>query len=345
MRVLVTGAQGYIGMHLVPTLTARGHQVVGVDTGYYADRQLYPAALDSHLIARDIRHLTVDDLRGFDACVHLAELSNDPVGQFNPALTYEINHAGSVRLARLCRQAGVTRFVYSSSCSVYGAGTEDVKTEDSPVAPLTAYARCKVLVERDVAALADEEFSPTFLRNATAFGASPSMRFDLVLNNLAGLAWTTGVIALTSDGTPWRPLVHVRDICRAVACVLEAPRDVVHNETFNVGDNAANYRVGEIAAIVQRAFPGCRITLGPPGADARSYRVAFDKIRERLPAFCCERTAADGAEELRATFQRVGLTPEVFQCRTFTRLKQLQYLVSTGRLDSRFFWADTPVVR
>jgi nucleoside-diphosphate-sugar epimerase len=346
MRVLVTGAQGYIGVHLASALLARGHEVVGVDTGYYADRQLYDGGLRRPpVLARDIRRLTLDDVRGFDACAHLAELSNDPLGQMNRALTFEINHAGSVRLAQLCKAAGVSRFVYTSSCSVYGVGSDDVKTEESAPNPQTAYAECKVLVERDVGALADARFSPTFLRNATAYGASPSMRFDLVLNNLAGLAWTTGVIAMTSDGTPWRPLIHVQDICRAIICALEAPREAVHNEIFNVGDDTANYRIREIAEIVGSVFEGCGLTFGAPGGDNRSYRVAFDKIHARLPGFSCGWNALAGTRELRELFGRLPLTPEEFAAPTFTRVRQLTRLVEAGRLDERFFWVERSAIQ
>jgi nucleoside-diphosphate-sugar epimerase len=338
MNVLVTGADGYIGVPLVQTLGARGHHVVPLDTGFYADGWLYDGAPRLHCRRRDVRQVDERDLTGFDAVVHLAELSNDPLGQHRPEVTYRINHAGSRRLARLARRAGVRRFVYSSSCSVYGAGVDGWLTEESPTQPLTAYAECKLLVERDVAALADDGFCPTFLRNATAYGASPRMRFDLVLNNLAGLAWTTRRIAMVSDGSPWRPLVHVRDIGEAMAEVLEAPIEAVHNQTFNVGENDANYRVKEIAEIVAEAFPGCALTFGAPSGDQRSYRVSFDKIHERLPGFRCSRNAWDGARELRAVFESVGLSADVFQFRAFTRLAQLQHLLATGQIDDDFFW-------
>jgi nucleoside-diphosphate-sugar epimerase len=283
-----------------------------------------------------------EDLAGFDALIHLAELSNDPLGALNPEITFEINHLGSVRLARLCKQVGIPRFVYTSSCSVYGAGANGYRTEESEVLPQTAYARCKVLVERDVSALADDDFSPTFLRNATAYGPSPRMRFDIVVNNLSGLAWTAKEIRLTSDGTPWRPLVHVLDICGAIASTVEAPRDLVHNETFNVGHTQENYRVREIAEIVAETFPGCGLSIGNSDGDNRSYRVSFDKIHERLPGFTCRFVTSDGARQLLDTFTRVGLTADVFQSRPFTRLHQLQHLIDTKQVDSRLFWSAAP---
>jgi len=339
MKVLVTGTDGYIGVLLAPTLLERGHEVVGVDTGFYRAGWLYNGVSQApRWINKDIRHITEEDLEGFEAVVHLAELSNDPLGQINPEITYQINHQGSVELAKKCKKVGITRFVYTSSCSVYGAGSDDFKTEESEVNPQTAYARCKVLVERDVSALADDDFSPTFLRNATAYGPSPRMRFDLVLNNLAGLAWTTGQIAMTSDGTPWRPLVHVLDICQAIACTLEAPREVVHNQIFNVGDTEENYRVREIAQVVSEAFPGCELTFGSSDGDTRSYRVSFEKIRTRLPGFKCRRNITMGAHQLRELFERIDMSRETFEFRAFTRLKQLTYLLRTQQLDDNLFW-------
>jgi nucleoside-diphosphate-sugar epimerase len=339
MRVLVTGTDGYIGAQLAPLLCERDHQVVGLDTGYYCDGLLYgDAARGMTGIRRDVRRITEDDLRGFDAVMHLAELSNDPLAQRNPALTYEINYHASVALAQKCKAAGVRRFIYSSSCSVYGVGTAELMTEEAPLNPQTAYAECKALVERDVLPLADRTFWPTFLRNATAYGPSPRMRFDIVLNNLAGLAWTEGEIRMTSDGTPWRPLVHVLDICEAFACVLEAPPDVVSGQIYNVGDTEQNYRVRDIAEVVAAAFPGCGLTFGTSDGDNRSYRVAFDKIRACLPGFRCRRDAAVGARELRAVFEQTGMTREVFEFRAFTRLKQLDHLVSTRQVDDRLFW-------
>ncbi|MFU8862185.1 MAG: NAD-dependent epimerase/dehydratase family protein [Cyclonatronaceae bacterium] len=340
MNILVTGTDGYIGSVLAPWLISKGLNVTGLDTGFYRSGWLYNQNGNRYpsYINKDLRHITADDLRGFDAVVHLAELSNDPLGEINPEITFKINHKGSVRIAQLCIEAGISRFVYASSCSVYGVGSDDHKTEESEVNPQTAYAECKVRVERDVSALADDRFSPTFLRNATAYGPSPRMRFDIVLNNLAGFAWTTQEIKMTSDGMPWRPLVHIRDISKAVYCALTAPRAAVHNQIFNVGDTRENYRVKEIAEIVSAAFPGCRTSFGDSGGDNRSYRVSFDKINSQLPGFSCEHTAKDGAEELYRIFSSIDMSAEVFNDRPYTRLKQLKYLLSTGQVNDDLFW-------
>ena len=310
MRVLLTGSEGYIGTVLGPYLTDRGHDVVGIDTGFHRVGWLYNGVESSPAwINRDIRRVSVDDLRGFDALVHLAELSNDHVGQLNPQITFEINHLGSVRLAQLCREAGVQRFVYMSSCSVYGSAGDDYSTETSPVQPLTAYAQCKVLVELDLGAMAGDAFSPTFLRNATAFGASPRMRFDLVVNDLAGHAWTERVIRMQSDGTPWRPFVHILDISQAIALVLEAPRERVHNQILNVGDYAQNYQVLEIAQIIASTFPGCRLEFGDSTGDHRNYRANFGKIRQVLPEFRCRIDVERGAQQLLDVFKAVDMSP------------------------------------
>jgi nucleoside-diphosphate-sugar epimerase len=339
MKVLVTGTSGYIGSLLGPYLMERGHEVVGVDTGFYQEGWLYNAVKQFPTwIMKDIRQITEEDLEGFDAVVHMAELSNDPLGQLNPEITYVINHQGSVALANMAKKAGVKRFVYTSSCSVYGIGSDDYRTEESDPAPITAYAKSKIMVERDVSCLANGEFSPTFLRNATAYGASPRMRFDIVLNNLSGLAWTTKEIKMTSDGQPWRPLVHVLDICQAIACSLEAPVEAVHNQILNVGDTEENYRVREIAEIVSNTFPGCQLTLGKSDGDDRSYRVSFDKIKAKLPGFNPKWNAQKGAEQLHELFERIDMTDERFQFRAFTRIKQLQYLIQSNQLDKELFW-------
>ncbi len=341
MRICVTGSEGYLGSLLAPELLRRGHDVIGIDTGFYKEGTLYRSGATTPMtLAKDLRQIEVGDLHGMDALVHMAELSNDPIGQLAPTITYDINHKASVRLAELARQAGVKRFVYMSSCSVYGVAEGDYVNETSPTDPQTAYAICKTWVERDVKPLADKQFSPTFLRNATAYGASPHMRFDIVLNNLAGLAWTTGKIMMTSDGTPWRPLVHGLDICRAIVAVLEAPREAVHNEIFNVGDTKLNYRVKEIAGVVAETFTGCQLSFGAPGQDNRSYRVSFEKIRKHLPGFSCAWDARKGAQQLVALFKKIDMPQEVFQHRTFTRLKQLEYLIRTRQINEEFFWRE-----
>ena len=342
MKVLVTGSEGYIGAVLAPFLLEQGFDVTGLDTGFYRDGWLYTPRHTTlpRCLCKDIRDVTPADLEGFEAVVHLAELSNDPLAQRDPAVTFRINHQGTVHLARQCRAAGVPRFVYTSSCSVYGLGTGDLKDETSAPNPQTAYAECKVLVERDVGAMASPQFTPTFLRNATAYGPSPRMRFDLVLNNLAGLAWTAREIRMTSDGTPWRPLVHVEDIARAIAATLRAPREAVQGQVMNVGDSQANYQIRDIAEIVSRAFPGCTVSFGRPDPDTRSYRVSFEKIRRILPEFRCAHDAASGAEELARLFRRIDLSPETFAFRAFTRLKQLEYLSRTRQIDGECRWAD-----
>lgn len=339
MKLLVTGTEGYIGSLLAPLLMQNGHEVLAVDTGFYKVGWLYNGTeFTAKTLNKDIRHITTEDLQGVEAVVHLAELSNDPTGQLSPTITYDINHKGSIRLANLAKAAGVRRFVYMSSCSVYGVATGNDVTEESAVNPQTAYAECKTLVERDLKQMADDSFSPTFMRNATAFGASPRMRFDIVLNNLAGLAWTLKEIKMTSDGTPWRPLVHVLDICKAILCTLEAPRDIIHNQVFNVGDTAHNYQVKEIAEIIANTFTGCQLSFGDNGADNRSYRVSFEKINKVLPGFKCDWDAQAGAKQLFDYFTLIDMTSETFQFRGFTRLKQLEYLLRTAQIDDNFFW-------
>jgi nucleoside-diphosphate-sugar epimerase len=344
MRIFVTGVDGYIGCMLVPRLIAEGHDVVGLDTGYYREGWLYSnqqkLPVSAGTLCRDLRNIDSGDLEGFDAIVHLAELSNDPLGENNPDVTDDINHSGSVRLAKIAKEVKVPRFVYTSSCAVYGVASEDIVSETSTVNPQTAYARCKVLVEKDVGALADDTFSPVFLRNATAYGPSPRMRFDIVLNNLVGLACTTGKIAMISDGTPWRPLVHVEDICTGISCALSAPKEAIHGEVFNVGCDDENYQVLEIAEFVKAAYPDCDLTFGEIGSDNRSYRVNFEKITNGLPGFKCSHRAEAGALELRDLFQKIMLDSSRFGFRAFTRLRQLEYLISTGQLDKSFYWSN-----
>ena len=286
----------------------------------------------------------VADLEGVDAVVHLAELSNDPIGENDPDLTMDVNHRGSVGLARLAREAGVKRFIQASSCSTYGAGGDEMRTETSELAPQTAYARCKILVEQGVRELMDDDFTPVFMRNATAYGASPRQRFDLVLNNLCGFAHTIREIRMTSDGSPWRPITHIEDICEAMLCALKAPKDAVAGEAFNVGADSENYRIREIAEIVAKTFPGCELTIGESGGDTRSYRVSFAKIREHMPEFRTSWTAERGAQQLRSVFERIGLTKEMFENPPYTRLKELRYLQDTQQIDAKLFWRTPEAV-
>ena len=340
MRVFVTGVDGYIGAVLAPYLLSHGMEVVGLDTGYYRDGWLYAAAAGAtpFTLNKDLRSITAADLAGCEAVVHLAELSNDPLGQNNPAVTYQINHQGSLALAQRALRAGIRRFVYTSSCSVYGAGSGEFLDEGAAVNPQTVYAECKTLVERDLLALAGTGLVPVLLRNATAFGPSPRMRFDIVINDLCALAWTTGRIAMTSDGSPWRPVVHVQDICQAIYRSLTAPEAAVAAKTFNVGQTSENYRVRELAQIVAEEFPGCEVAVGTAAGDNRSYRVNCDRIRDQLPGFACQYSARDGVRQLRHLFERIQLSPDVYRFRAFTRLKQLQYLQATAQIDSDFYW-------
>jgi len=339
MNVLLTGSEGYLGTLAVPVLADRGHEVTGLDTGFYREGLLYHAGADQpRTLIRDIRRVTPDDLGGFDAIVHMAELANDPLGELQPDITYDINHRGTIHLAEAAIAAGVPRFVYMSSCSVYGVASQDEVTEEAPVNPQTVYAECKTRCERDLKPLASQDFTPCYLRNATAFGASPRQRFDLVLNNLCGLAATTGRIAMTSDGTPWRPLVHGLDIAQAIACCLDAPREAIHDEVFNVGSNEQNYQIREVAKKVGEVFTDCEVTFGEPSPDNRSYRVNFDKIRRHLPDFTCGWNADRGVRQFHELFARIGFAADQFEHRSFTRLKQLQHLIRTAQIDERFFW-------
>ncbi|NEQ80079.1 MAG: SDR family oxidoreductase [Moorea sp. SIO2I5] len=339
MRVLVTGHKGYIGTVMVPMLLAQGYDVFGLDSDLFEKSTFGEGIREIPELKKDIRDVTATELEGFDALIHLAGLSNDPLGNLNPDLTYQINHAASVHLAKLAKAAGIERFVFSSSCSNYGAGGDDWLTEESSFNPVTPYGISKVRVEQDVTQLADDNFSPTFLRNATAYGVSPRLRFDLVLNNLVAWAFTTGQVYIKSDGTPWRPIVHIEDISQAFIAVLEAPRELVHNQAFNVGRNEDNYRIRELAEIVKETVPGCEIEYAKDaGPDKRCYRVDCSRIIQTLPEFKPQWNARRGAQELYQAYQTVGLTLEEFEGPRYQRIAHIKQLLSTSRLDQTLRW-------
>ncbi|MEU9150511.1 SDR family oxidoreductase [Streptomyces sp. NPDC048417] len=342
MRVLLTGHQGYLGTVMAPVLKAAGHEVVGLDAGLFADCVLGPQPADPPGERVDLRDVTADHVAGVDAVIHLAALSNDPLGSLAPELTYDINHHASVRLARLARDAGVRRFLYASTCSVYGAsGDPDLSNlvaEDAPLRPVTPYAESKVRVEDDLHALADGDFTPVFMRNATAFGYSPRLRADIVLNNLVGHALLSGEVLVLSDGTPWRPLVHAADIARAFTAALTAPREAVHDRAFNIGSEINNVTVAEIAEQVAEAVSGAKVVItGENGADPRSYRVDFSRFRAAIPGFDCEWTVKQGALELADAYRNFGLTREDFEQR-FTRLAVLRAATDAGTVDDTLRW-------
>jgi nucleoside-diphosphate-sugar epimerase len=321
---------------LVPLLRRAGHELTGLDSDLFERCTFGEGIEEIPSLRKDVRDVEFSDLEGFDAVLHLAGLSNDPLGDLDPELTYEINHLASVRLAELAKQAGVPRFIFSSSCSNYGAGGDDLLDESSAFNPVTPYGISKVQVEQDVAKLADSKFSPTFLRNATAYGVSPRLRFDLVLNNLVAWAYATGKVFIKSDGTPWRPIVHIEDISRAFLAVLEAPVDLVHNEAFNVGRSEDNYRIRELAEIVKETVPGTEIEYAADaGPDKRCYRVDCSKIQRVLPSFQPAWNARRGAEELYSTYQRIGLRVDDFEGVKYKRIAHIRHLIAEGILDTK----------
>jgi nucleoside-diphosphate-sugar epimerase len=341
MRVLITGHNGYIGSVLAPLVQAAGHDVVGLDTFLFEKATLgqEPAQIDS--LRMDLRDVQVDDLRGFDAVMHLAALSNDPLGDVNPQVTFDINHLGSVRLARLAKEAGVGRLIFASSCSLYGIAGDEMLTEEAAFNPITPYGVSKVLFEQDVAKLADDDFSPTFLRNSTAYGVSPRLRADVVVNNLVAIAFTTGEVVIQSDGTPWRPLVHIEDITRAFLAVLHAPRELVHNEAFNVGRSEENYRVRDLGELVEQVVPGSKVRYAEGGGpDPRCYKVDCAKIARVLPEFQPQWTVRRGMEQLRDAFKANGLTREDLNGDKFFRIKRIRALQSQGLLDESLRWTS-----
>ncbi len=339
MRILVTGHKGYIGTVLVPILLEEGHTVKGLDSNLFEECTFGRPGREIPYVKKDIRDIQASDLEGFEAVVHLAGLSNDPLGNLNPTLTYEINYHAAVRLAGMAKKVGVKRFLFSSSCSNYGAAGNEFLNEETDLCPVTPYARSKVLVEQDISRLADSRFSPTFLRSGTAYGVSPNLRFDLVLNNLVAWAFTTGNVHLKSDGTPWRPIVHVEDISNAFAAVLKARRETVHNQAINVGDTGENYQIIELAEIVKKTVPDCRIEYaGDAGPDKRCYRVDCGKLATLVPEFKPRWNARRGARQLYEAYKKTSIRLEDFEGPRYKRIDHVKKLLNEGLLDSTLRW-------
>lgn len=339
MRVLITGHLGFIGAVMVPLVQQAGHDVTGLDCGLYDECDFGAPVVPIREIRADIRDVDADLIRGFDAIIHLAALSNDPLGDVDAQLTYDINHLATVRLASLARDAGVSRFLFSSSCSNYGAAGDTMLDEDSAFNPVTPYGVSKVRAEEDLLKLASDRFSPVLLRSATAYGVSPRLRSDIVLNNLTAYAVAIGKVLIKSDGTPWRPIVHVEDICRAFIAALEAPRDAVHAQAFNVGRPEENFRVRQLAEFVRDAVPGCELQFaGDASPDTRNYRVDCSKIAQILPAFKPQWNARKGAAQLYEAYKKHGISVEDIEGHRYRRIGEIKRLLSSGKLDGALRW-------